>query len=332
MNMVGQTIDARPAISKTAIFLMLVVLGLVAWAVIDANPHPLIGSLLPLSIALAIWFGQPPHTVVMIENDGLVPFGSPNKVYFSDIHAIAVGSTQYGSDVEQLPALPIEIHHDAGCLTLPAITNVSPVELFRFLASRMTARPPKPVHSLLAKYHAEQLQKFGPERIHVVQTRELYPESWKRRRNRWVAAAILLTGLLWLAIGIAVGATNDDDAYIGWVVFGCLTIVGSFFAYLAFRFGSRSQLETVISKNPDACMVIGPAGLAMVQGDTQGAIRWDEITKVHLRTAQSFRISGAPGLMLMVSGGEIVVLDIYDHSPSELERLIRVNLERPLAS
>ncbi len=331
MNMVGQTIDARSSISKTAVFLLLVVLCLVAWGVIDANPHPLVASLLPLSIACAIWFGQPAHAVVMIESDGLVPLGSPNKLYFSDIQAIVVGGARHRDDVAKLPALPIEIYHDAGCLILPAVMNVPPPDLYRYLVARVPPRPPKPVHSLLAKYHAEQQQKFGPDRIRVIQTRELFAQSWTWRRNRWVAAAILLTGLLWLAIGTAAGSLNDDDAYVGWIVFGSLSIVGSFLAYLAFRYGHRSRLETVISKHPDACIVIGPAGMAMVQGDIQGAIRWDEITKVHLRTAQSVRIGGAPGLMLRVTGGEIVVLDIYDHSPGELERIIRANLEQPLA-
>jgi hypothetical protein len=36
------------------------------------------------------------------------------------------------------------------------------------------------------------------------------------------------------------------------------------------------------------------------------------------------------GVRIGIDGGEIIVLDIYDRSPYEIERLVRERLDRPM--
>jgi hypothetical protein len=328
--MIGQLIDARSPISVTAIVFVLIAVLLTIWTIAEGNAHPLIFGILPLTIGAALWLGRPRRTLVMIEHDGLMHLDASVKVPYEQITAITVGGAQL-SHAAQLPAIPLEIHCDDNCLVLPAKMNVSPVDLHHFLLSRMPARATKSVHPLLSDYLAEQWARFGQEKVHVIHTREVVPVAWRRRRNRWVCGAILITGLLWIASAIAIGPfVENGDEFIGWIVFGCLAILGSFLAYFALRSDRGTRINAQVGRFPNSCLIVGPAGLAMVQGDMQGAIRWSEITKVKSRIPQSFRLSRAYGLQIVVRGGEINVLDIYERSPAELERLIRGNLDQPL--
>jgi hypothetical protein len=262
----------------------------------------------------------------MIENDGLQALGTPHKVRYGDITAITVGGMRLTGDVSQFPAAPMEIHHSEGRLVIPASMSVPPSDLARFLLSKTPHEPSRPVHALLAEYFAEQWAKFGPEKIHVIHARELLGASWRRRARRWLTLAILLTGITWIALAVALGPrAKDADLYGAWLAIGCAAVLAAFPIHLALK---SSRADSQVAKFPHACIVIGPAGLAMVQGPIQGAIRWDEITKVTTRISQWLRASRTSGLQILVHGGEILVLDIYERSPAELERLIRGNLER----
>jgi len=65
-----------------------------------------------------------------------------------------------------------------------------------------------------------------------------------------------------------------------------------------------------------ASLVICPVGLAMVQGDMEGELRWNEVLNVELRSrAQGFHLTSEttrPGIVLSVEGARIVIADIYD--------------------
>ena len=66
----------------------------------------------------------------------------------------------------------------------------------------------------------------------------------------------------------------------------------------------------------NASVVIGPHGMAMVQGDIQGEVRWPELLEIRFNTKPlAFSLgsqSGFPGILLRVKGADIVIADIYD--------------------
>ena len=76
-----------------------------------------------------------------------------------------------------------------------------------------------------------------------------------------------------------------------------------------------------------ASIVISPLGLAMVQGDLRGEIRWEEITKIKTAhtSLKSFQVSSnsnrAP-VTLYVEGAEIPIWDIYDRPVTLLLEII----------
>jgi hypothetical protein len=104
-----------------------------------------------------------------------------------------------------------------------------------------------------------------------------------------------------------------------------LLILFGLFGLLA-RLTRHNSAASVLRKHPDACIVVGPTGLAMVQGELQGIIAWHEIVSVSARFSQWLRFSRVSGLQIKVRGGEIIVHDIYEMSPAELETIVRRNL------
>jgi len=326
--MVGQTIDSRSPFPLAAIVLLLGAAALAACALITSNPHILIAAILPLIVGVCAWCGRPGNLVLTIENDGLQSFGTAKKLYYSDMTEVAIGGGQFDANFAKLPALPIEIHHLGGCLVVPPQMNVPLTDFYRFLVSRVPARPPRPIPEALADYVNEQTLKFGADKVHVIHTRRSLSERWRRRRSAWICAGIILTGLIWavLSIGVLVMAPRRDE-FTGWLVGGVM--LGMVGALVYFATGSKharpSHLQA--ARFPNSCLVLSPAGLAMVQGDLKGAMPWREITGVSTKMSQWLRPSRVAGLQIRVRGSEIIAFDIYERTPAELESLVRSNLD-----
>jgi hypothetical protein len=66
----------------------------------------------------------------------------------------------------------------------------------------------------------------------------------------------------------------------------------------------------------EASLVIGPLGLAVVQGDLKGEMRWGELRQLHMKAprfaAYANRMKLGPGIRLVVEGATIVIADLYD--------------------
>jgi hypothetical protein len=72
--------------------------------------------------------------------------------------------------------------------------------------------------------------------------------------------------------------------------------------------------------------VICPDGLALVQGDLTGELRWDEVRDVKMPTARAGlqMSSGIPGpaIVLKVAGAAIPILDVYDRPLPVIHQLL----------
>ena len=67
----------------------------------------------------------------------------------------------------------------------------------------------------------------------------------------------------------------------------------------------------------NASLVISPQGMAMVQGDIQGEVRWPELVEIRFNTKpRGFDFGNPsamlPGILLRVKGASILIADIYD--------------------
>lgn len=127
--------------------------------------------------------------------------------------------------------------------------------------------------------------------------------------SRSYNSAIVLSAVAWLIWGIAQGQE-------GWIVGGSFGLIfGGLFALLSWLSG-RQNLGAV-RKWRQAGVVVAPDGLALVQGELVGELRWDEVRDVKFgksSTSFQFTTTAQPlrGIVLKVEGAIIVIADLYD--------------------
>ena len=79
---------------------------------------------------------------------------------------------------------------------------------------------------------------------------------------------------------------------------------------------AAAEPNSALAKHRDSCLVIGPAGIALTQGDLFGELRWAEVrtAKLVLPSSQSRRRR----IRLQVEGAHVEVLDLYNGPLDEI--------------
>jgi hypothetical protein len=287
--------------------------------------HYLIASILPWTMSAVLWLRRPAPVAVLVDQDALRRLDARPEIAYESLRAVTVpGAPGAASQAIGWPQ-PLVIHHDAGHLLLPPVMNVPPQELYEFLQSKVPKRDTS-VHAALEGFYREQVSKFGESKVHVTNTRVASRTPHPFSTSAKVGMGLFFGGVLTFAAGVAVVATGHEDlGYEVWIVVGVLLFIAGGIFWLASRSYS-SQPNRALARNPDACIVISPGGLAMVQGDMRGTLRWEEITGTRMGAARFLDMPNQKGLELSIRGGRIIVYDIYDLPLPEVDRLIQQNL------
>jgi hypothetical protein len=176
------------------------------------------------------------------------------------------------------------------------------------------------------------MTKFGSQKVEVIPTRRLVEEKWRKRRRWWVCVGIFLAGLIWIAVPIAIISSRPrSDEFAVWIFIGIWGVVAGLAGYFAPDSMTQKPADRLLAKNLDSCIIIAPTGIAMVQGDTKGSLPWREITKITNFASTWMRNRRGWGLRLQVRGAQILVFDIYERTPEEIEQLLRRNLDLPVS-
>lgn len=318
--MIDQTVESSSPLPAVAVIFGAVALFLGVFAVATGSLHWAIGALLPLAMALAIWLVPEPSFRGQFTAQGIELADQSVIIPYEDIE----GLTAKGRPGDPLkagpPHYPMQVIHAGGVLVIPARLNVPSDDVYRFLLSRFPACGSRAVNPTLADYLREQEATFGADRVWSYCARRHLGLRFPARKARAGSLAACLTGLAWIAVGIA-----GKQAFVGWIVAGSLTSLVAGFTFLIFWVQSRSPL--VKMKNwREASLVISPVGLAMVQGTEKGKMRWDELRKIKLNVAGLFDADrngpNRPGLIVHVAGADFAIKDIYDQPlPLILERI-----------
>jgi hypothetical protein len=215
---------------------------------------------------------------------------------------------------------PIHVFHEEGVVSIPPRLNVPSDEVFHFLLAQFSPGGSREVNPALRDYLQRQEEAFGPERVWSYRARKLAGKGQGGRRPRAVCLAVALAGLAWFASGLALG----EPAWIG---FGILAAVLGGLFFLAF-WATSPSLAHHKKHWRQASLVVSPVGLALVQGDMRGEMRWDELRDVQLHGRPRHFRHGAehtmPGIKLVVEGAAIVIPDIYDRPlPVIHERIVQ---------
>ena len=318
MELLGQTVEARP-LPATSVWAFAGISALMLIAATAAsNVHWAIGAIFPAVLAGVEWLRRPGRRTFVVESHGLVLLDGGQTVPYESIREVTVNGVDWCPAASSKVTSPILIHHERGVLKLPPRLSI-PAESFRqLLRDKAPAPEMRECPAALEGFYAENVVKFGPEKVTLVLgRRRFHPMS----RWHWlfsIAAAAVLSGACWVAVTalLAKWFPNPDQAD-SWGIAGmCAIIVGAPFWMLAAWSSTANGKSRHLAKNSG--IVVSPSGMAMVQGHLQGVMRWEEVRKVH-------HVPGGSSITLTVPGATLMIMNIYARSLDEIAMLIRRN-------
>jgi hypothetical protein len=306
--MVGQYIESRRSFHLAVVFFTVLALALIVLDLVLRNVHVAIGSLCPFLITAlvtltwprpfrarltetALEVETPPLIIPYPEMQGLVTPGRPP-------HPYKTGPRDY----------PIQVLHGGGELWIPAPLNVRSDDVFSFLLRQFVRRRSGQVNPLLWGYREAMERRYGHQCVWTFRARAVLGGD---RREPQLAAFFFgwcLAGVIWMVFG---GLTDA----LGWFLAGLMaTILGGVFGML-FLIEGRKMMPR-IKKWRQASLVICPEGLALIQGNFPGMLRWDQVRNAKLVGKPAADLltweDVIPGIMLEVERGRIFIADLYD--------------------
>jgi hypothetical protein len=309
--MIERAITSVPRSPLGGVLLLIVAGALAALALVLGNAHPGVGALFPCLFGLALlWRRGRPFVAQLMEQALEVSEPEVLSLAYGDIE----GLNPIGRSADPKKAggrsYPILIMHLGGVLQIPAHLNVSSEELYRFLYGQLPYSGSRDVNPKLADYLHQHLESFGPERVWSYRARAHRGRGSSGRYGIYWAA-LALTGIGWMVAAGVLGKGYEE-----WGGFGGLALTLGLLGILGQWLGSMSGRRSRIKKWRESSLVISPAGLAMVQGEIQGEMKWEELKNVRYRPkVRSWEINvGTPelGVVLVLEGAQLGIANIYD--------------------
>jgi hypothetical protein len=302
----GQITEKRRSFSWGAVIFLVIAVVLLGLGIGLANVHWTIAAILPLLIAGALWLAREPPFAAHFTEAGLEVGNPPTTIPYSEIEGLRIGGRAIHPGEERVAAGPIDILHSGGVARIPDGIDASAEEIYRFLYAGLTTSGNLPDNPQLAKYYRRQVESHGPEEVWCFRARKKLRASQKYRRWRAAFLAVVVTGIIWIVIG---GVRPEP----GWLAAGFVVgLLGGLFSFL-FWAASRGSAANIRNWQQSG-LVIGPDGLALVQGDMRGEMRWEELLDVRFKQRPGFfdTPQALRGIQLVVAGATITIADIYD--------------------
>ncbi len=314
--MIGRRIASEPG--RSAAPIVFLALGAVL-VVIAFTAHDIswaLGAALPLSMGVALLLVPDRPFVATFREHAILVGSPPEEVPYASIEGL------FGVNRPRSPHLPgpsryaIHVLHPAGSIHIPASIDASCDEVYRFLAEQVPTRGSRQVHPLLADYLAQQEATFGADRVWSYRAATHLNSRPRHRRLQAATLGALVGAGIWLVGSAILGESRLGESHAGWIGAALTVIVTGLIVLLATVVDRNRRSPHRIKDWKQSSLIISPVGLALVQGDIQGEVRWDELRDVKLiDKVRGFRLSNSilgPGIELKVAGASILIADIYD--------------------
>jgi hypothetical protein len=316
--MVGQTIESRNGFPVGAFLGALAGLGLCVVAAATANLHWLMASLLPWLYAVLLLAGRERPFRASFTDTAVEVDEPPLSVPYAEMQGLLAGRRSPNPYRVGPRSYPIQVIYPGGVLRIPPRLDVLSDKVYSFLLSHFGSRGARDVHPKLAEYRLSQEKRYGSGRVWSYVAREYQGRPAEYRGLRAFFLAVLLSATCWLVFGLA---TSQPEWAVGG---GFGMLFGGLFGFLIWI---QIRLQKVPKKLRKASLVISPDGLALIQGDLEGRLRWGEVRNVQFkrRVAHSFQFAGsviAAGIVLKVEGASVPILDLYDRPLALIHQLI----------
>jgi hypothetical protein len=202
----------------------------------------------------------------------------------------------------------ISVLHRSGKLIIPPCKGVPIDQLFDFLRQMIPADELPFVDDSLRAYLAAQAATFEADRVSTFNANST-PLQRSRKLSAMIAAA-LMTSIVWT---IAAMVLHD----LLWTGGAVLLFMNTMLIYWLRRMITVKHIG--IKQWKKSSLVIAPVGLAMIQGDLEGELLWDELRDLKFNNSISPRHRR---IELRIDGAKIFVPDIYDTPVAEIHRRI----------
>jgi hypothetical protein len=310
--MIGQRIESRPALPWFSAICLAIALLLVILAVALQDAIWAIWAILPLMIVASLWITRQRAFLAEITEEGLHFDDSGTVIGYGEILSLRPMQTR---NTDQFP---IHVHHDKGLLVIPGNLNVSSRDLLGFLTQRTSLQDTHPLPAALDDYYQKHAAEFGDDRVIRFQMRKVFGRKPRRRRTIAICVALFLTGLIWIPVGIALGENGYELAAFG----GVMIPVAALFAIIFFL----ERYDRPLQRRKPSGLVVGPVGLALIQGDLSGELGWHEVKQIYYPYRPGAlghsRVDERGGIGIVVDGATFVIVDIYNQPlPAIHERL-----------
>ncbi|MHC5540856.1 hypothetical protein ACYOEI_21755 [Singulisphaera rosea] len=329
--MVGERLEARSRFPLGAILLLAFALVFGAIDAIQGRPeskHDIFTFLiLPFILGLtSLVRGRERRLSATFQADGIEVEGDngPSLIPYASLRNVWANGRSPDPTGFQQRSCRIAVLHEGGMLRIPPRSNIPSHKTYQFLTGQVQANGGRDVNPNLREYLERQERFFGQENVWTYQAATQRPPT-PHSRARTVAIGLLATGVIWAALGF----TGTSSSSWGGAGITCML-----FAALVFlvTYAQMSSIRSLPGGWRKASLVIGPQGLAMVQGELQGEIRWTELLDVlYMPKVRSFSITihrKVPGIVLRVKGAEFVIIDAYDRPLYVIHEQIRVSSGR----
>ncbi len=299
--MIGRQIESNPGTPRFPIFLGLCCAALVSVSVVSLNPGFAIFCIPLATVASALMMARERPFSMQLNATDLMVGDSFESIPLASFKSVTAEKSTSGNG-----QFPIFVTHAGGLLTIPASINDSSTAVYEFLCNNFESNVTANIPLALKDYADEQFATFGDEKVYCFSARETIAPRPHRPRLRAFSLGMVVGGVLWLLAGIV---TPE------WFAGGVVVVVFGFLFFLL-TFAQPATGTQHIKNWRNSFLIVSPAGIGLVQGPLKGKLRWDELRRVKLNEkVKSFRLSAASaqkGILLDVTGSQIVIADIYN--------------------
>jgi hypothetical protein len=319
--MTGQTIASRRPLPLWPVLLGLAAAGLdVAAAVTGASALAVL-SAWPWLAALLMLPAWPRRFEARFTETALEVIVPPLVVPYADLEGLRAPRplNPYKAGKRRYP---IQILHAGGVLHIPAALNVPSDQVFAFLYQQIPAGGDRDVPDDLRDFLVRKERAYGRERVWACTARTHLGKGRRYLRAAAFFLALALAGVFWVVWGL-------NRRQEGWVAAAIPALfLGLLFAVLFCLDSLRGSGTVRVKGWQRSGLVVAPDGLALVQGDLTGQLRWDEVRDVTLgRGSRGFFYTEpgqlGTGIRLKVEGAVILIADIYNRPLFAIYQKIR---------
>lgn len=308
--MIGERLESQFQVPWFALVLVIAGLGLMAVGFSTQTSPMLAASVLPLAIGASLLvFGRPPQFSALVGENGLEVEGSggPLVIPYASIRNIKADGRPADPRTASASA-SIAVQHDGGVLHIPGRLNVPTGELLRVLVDRVPTSGGRDVNPDLVDYLQRQEMYFDAESVATYcAARRL--ASGSRRGLRAFAVGMIVGGVIETALA------SSGRFEVAWAVPGVFCAAIGLVMFIT-SFAETAASGPLLKQWRKSSLVVGPTGLAMVQGPIHGEVRWPELLEIRFQPKpRGFPPTPAnliPGILLRVKGADIIIADIYD--------------------